>query len=125
MKPFKDMTTEQIIDAMNYPDLTDPLFMKMKDFIELVLTGKHFSINENILKQTEIQNEHLKIVQDAEKNVKYNNMYHRAVQIKELLDTTLYNDDKCMYWYYGLKKETLAKSPAEATKKLVEWFGEM
>ena len=72
MKPFKDMTTEQIIDAMNNPDLTDPLFMKMKDFIELVLQGKHFSINQTALTQSKIQNEHLKIVQDAEKNVKYN-----------------------------------------------------
>jgi len=130
-RPFEGMTDKEIIEKMNETelDLIDPHYQEMKQFITMMIQGKYFNTNKHFESQLETQKHHLKLLEHSEKTVKYNNMYHRAVQIKELLNVCLIHY-KGNTWCYGsdetdLSKETISDTPAEATKKLVEWFGEM
>ena len=125
-KPFENMTNEQIIAKMNETglDLIDPHYQEMKEFITQILNSNYFNSRKTMESQTELYKNHTGLLIESMIDNKYNNMFHRAFQIKELLDTKLCVGDN-KYWYIDVENETMSDTPAEATRKLVEWFGEM
>jgi len=130
-KPFKDLTSKQIIEKMNETglDLIDPMYQEMKQFITMILNSDYFNSKKTIENQNNLYEKHIELLNKNTKDNNYNNAYHRAVQIKELLNVWLIEWTNGTWCYSSeetdLSKQTISDTPAEATKKLVEWFGEM